>query len=443
MLARSLLGMSRAEKTGSTPSRKVTHRITTKAPMFTPRTPLYLSHAPTPRVEHFALIAALEAGVRGILLSVMPLVVYRAYGDESVVSAIYLAVGIASLCYGMMVPWVTRYIPRRWTFTMAGMFYLIGVSFALSGHPEFIAAALFCNALGTVTFTVCLSAYVLDYISRQDLGRNESTRMLFSAGSWTAGPVAGVFLLNWWPPAPFIVAAFFAIALVAVFWWLRMGNGKQITKAAGPAPSPLAYLDRFRQQPRLIAGWSFAVIRSCGWWVYIVFLPIYCIQNGLGDEVGGIAMSTSNGLLFLTPFMLRVVRRLSVRTAVRASFALGAAFFIVGWLTSSIPPLTVAALMAASVLLVMLDVCGSLPFLMAVKPSERTEMAAVYSSFRDVSGIMTPAVAGVVLLFSPVAGVFAAVGVAMFGAYLIAGSLHPRLGEPRLARDDDRVAVAE
>ena len=31
-----------------------------------------------------------------------------------------------------------------------------------------------------------------------------------------------------------------------------------------------------------------------------------------------------------------------------------------------------------------------MPFLMAVKPSERTEMSAVYSSFRDVSGILTP-----------------------------------------------------
>ena len=30
--------------------------------------------------------------------------------------------------------------------------------------------------------------------------------------------------------------------------------------------NPLAFLDRFFRQPRLIAGWLFAVIRSCGWW---------------------------------------------------------------------------------------------------------------------------------------------------------------------------------
>ncbi len=410
--------------------------------MFTPRTPLYLSHAPTPRVEHFALIAALEAGVRGILLSVMPLVIYRAWADESKVSAIYLAVGIASLIFGLMVPWVTRYVARRWMFTMAGVFYLIGLSLALKGDRTALSFALLVNALGTVTFSVCLSAYVLDYITRAELGRNESTRMLFSAGSWTIGPVTGVVLLNWWPPAPFLVAGFFALCMVAVFWKLRLGNGKQIARAHGPAASPLAYLARFRQQPRLIAGWSFAVIRSCGWWVYVVYVPIYCIQNGLGETLGGIALSISNGMLFVTPLMLRLVHRISVRTAVRGSFALCGSLFVLAWVLAGMPSLAVAALMAASILLVMLDVCGSLPFLMAVKPSERTEMAAVYSSFRDVSGIMTPAVAGLVLMVSPVAGVFAACGVAMFAAFGIAGRLHPRLGAPRTPGVADQL-VAE
>ena len=49
---------------------------------------------------------------------------------------------------------------------------------------------------------------------------------------------------------------------------------------------------------------------------------------------------------------------------------------------------------------------------MAVKPSERTEMAAVYSTFRDVSGFITPGVAWLVLLAAPVSGVFALAGLA-------------------------------
>ncbi|MBL4917376.1 MFS transporter [Szabonella alba] len=409
--------------------------------MFTPRSPLYLTHSPTPRVEHFALLSSLEAGIRGVLLSVMPLVLYRAFQDAGLVSGIYFTVGIISLVCGMMVPWLTRFVARRWVFTLAGLLYLCGMGLALTGVPELKAVALMVNAVGTVTFSVCLNAYVLDYIGRAELGRNESMRMVYSAASWMIGPVLGVWLLNWWEPAPFILASCFAVALIAVFWKLRLGNGKQIARAKGPAPNPLAFLGRFLDQPRLIAGWLFAVIRSCGWWVYVVYLPIYAIQNGLGETIGGIALSLSNALLFATPLMLRLVHRFSVRAAVRMTFAFCGVLFVVAWIAAPVPWAVVATLMLASIGLVMLDVCGSLPFLMAVKPSERTEMAAVYSSFRDVSGILTPGVAWLVLLVSPVAGVFAACGLGMGVAFAIAGRLHPRLGASRAPADAEKAAA--
>lgn len=396
--------------------------------MIAPRSPIYLSHTPTPKIRDFALLAALEAGIRGTLLSVMPVVIYRAFSDAVVVSHIYFLVGLASLCCGLMVPWLSRWIPRRWMFTLAGCAYLVGLSLALTGRPTLMAYALLVNAVGTVTFTVCLNAYVLDYIHRLDIGRNESTRMVYSATAWTVGPFLGITLLNWWEPAPFILAAIFAVLLIAVFWRLRLGNGKQISRARAPAVNPLAFLGRFFAQPRLIAGWFFAVMRSCGWWVFVVYLPIYCIESGLGDKVGAMALSISNGLLFTTPLMLRKVNKAGVRWSVRTAFACAGLFFALGWVLSANPWATVASIMGASIFLVALDVCGGLPFLMAVRPAERTEMAAVYSSFRDVSGIATPGVAALVLMVSSVSGVFAAVAIGMGLGWLVAGRLHPRLG---------------
>lgn len=401
--------------------------------MIAPRAPLFLTHARPPDVRDFAIISALEAGVRGTLLSVMPLVIYRAYGDAAVVSHIYLIVGFVSLAIGLFVPWATRYVPRRWMFTCAGAMYLAGMLVAIFGPEPLKAVALLLNAAGTVTYSVCLSAYVLDYISRSELGRNEGMRMTFSAPAWTIGPVLGVWLLNWWPPAPFILAGFFSLLMVAVFWRLRLGNGKQILRARRPAPNPLAYVGRFFTQPRLIAGWLFAVIRSTGWWVFIVYLPIYCIENGLGETVGSYAVSLGNALLFLTPFFVRTMRRYGVRLSVMGSFWGATVLMIASWAFADLPWATYGLLLASVVFLVMLDVCASLPFLMAVKPSERTEMAAIFSSFRDVSGILTPGVAALVLLFSPVAGVFAACGAGMGMAAMIASRLHPRLGVPRVS----------
>ncbi|MDT8854515.1 MFS transporter [Paracoccaceae bacterium Fryx2] len=393
--------------------------------------PLFLRHAPTPRVASFALLAGLEAAVRGILISVMPLTIYDAVRGAGAVSQIYFVVGVASLIWGLMVPWATRHVPRRWMYTAGACLYLVGMALAISGGPVAVPLALAANALATATVFVCFNAYVLDYITRADLGRSQSTQMLYAAAPWAVGPLLGVWLRSLWEPAPFVLAGVFACVLLTAFWILRLGNGKQIARARGPAPNPLAYLGRFFRQPRLIAGWLFAVLRSCGWWVYVVYLPIFCIEAGLSDKVGGIALSLSNALLFTTPFMLRLVYRRSLRIAVRAAFALCAATFIGATLVSMLPWATVALLMAGSFGLVLLDAAGGLPFLMAVKPSERTEMAAVYSSFRDVSGILTPGAAWLVLLAAPLAGIFAASGLGFAVAFAIAGRLHPRLGARR------------
>ena len=396
--------------------------------------PLELTHPRVPKLQHFALLAGLDAAVRGSLISVMPLVVHQAMVTTQGSSKVYFFVGLVSLVWGLMVPWANRMMPRRWMYTCGGVMYLIGMALALIGTPLTVGLSLGCNAMATVTIFVCFNAYVMDYVERSSLGRSQSLQMFYAAAPWAIGPVLGVWLHNLWAPLPFLVAGFFAMALIVVFWILRLGNGKQITRAAGPAVNPLAYLGRFFAQPRLIVGWLFACIRSTGWWVYVVYLPYFCIEQGLGNNVGSIALSISNSMLFAAPFLLRFARRSSVRVSVRWAFGLCGGLFLVSALMAPLPWLAVGAMMLASVLLVTLDIVGGLPFLMSVKPSERTEMSAVYSSFRDISGIVTPGMAWAVLYVAPTAAIFAATAGLMGVAWGIAGRLHPRLGVQRPSR---------
>ena len=387
-----------------------------------------------PRLQHFALLAGLEAAVRAALISVMPLVVLAAMGSTQEASKIYFLAGVVSLFWGLMVPWANRLVPRRWMYTGGCALYFVGMALALIGTPTSAALALICNSMATVTNFVCFNAYVMDYVERANLGRSQSLQMFYAATPWAVGPMLGVWLHDQWQPLPFLLAGGFAAALITAFWILRLGNGKAITKAAGPAVNPLAYLGRFFAQPRLIAGWLFASIRSTGWWVYVVYLPYFCIEQGLGNKVGGIALSLSNAMLFASPVLLRLARRSSVRLSVRWAFGLCAALFLGASLVAPLPWLTVVAMMVASVLLVTLDIIGGLPFLMSVKPSERTEMSAVYSSFRDMSSIITPGMAWAVLYVAPTAAIFAATAGLMGVAWGIAGKLHPRLGVQRPSR---------
>jgi len=388
----------------------------------------WIRHPPKPGVQGFALLTGLDAAVRGTLISVWPLVAYEALGSAAAVSRLYFVIGIVALLAGLATPWLNRFVPRRWIYTLGSCAYLAGTALGATGAGWAIAPALGFVTVATVLTFVCLNAYVMDYISRDELGRGESLKLVYGALPWAVGPILGVWLLKLWAPAPFLLAMAFALAQAGTFWAMRLGNGKLIQKARGRAPNALAYLGRFFAQPRLVAGWLFAVVRSCGWWVYVVYLPIFCIEAGLGDQVGGFALSASNALLFLAPVMLRWMNAHSVRHAVRIGFLGAAVFFLLATFGGAVPPLAVAALFAGSIFLVLLDMCGGLPFLMAVKPSERTEMSAVYSSFRDVSGILTPGVAWIVLLVLPIPGIFAACGLALFATWGIAGRLNPRLG---------------
>lgn len=396
------------------------------------RIPEWLRHAPAPSVRGFAILAGTEAVARGILISVFPVVMYNALRDARLVSEVYFVIGATSLLIGLLVPFLIRFIPRRWVYIFGVLMFVAGAGAATLETPVAVIVGLALTTFAVVTTFICFNAYVLDHVAKIELGQFETSRLLYSALGWTIGPALGSFLYSWWKPAPFLIAGIAGSAMLCVFLVMRLGNGKLIVKSRRAPANPFAYFARFIAQPRLVTGWVFAVIRSCGWWVYVVYLPIYAVQNGLGSQLGGIALSITNAALFLTPLMLRFMQRNSVRDAVRAGFLMSGLLFVLAGAPFGYPVLTVALLMAGSFFLILLDVSAGLPFLLAVKPSERTEMSAIYASYRDVSGIMTPGAAWLVLFFAPMSTIFAAGGAALLCSWVLARNLHPRLGRARI-----------
>ncbi len=390
-------------------------------------------NAPPPGVAQFATIAGLEALVRGSTLAVYPLLMYRAWGDAQMVSALYFAVGVLSLLTALGVPLLAQRLQRRWVYGMGLGLYVLSAALGMLGG-KWTAAALLCNTLAAATSFVCFNAYVLDHVAKSELARLESLRMFYGGLGWVLGPALGVQLLPLWHGAPFLMAGLGACAILLYIWKIRLGNGRVLARKRAGAAHPWVYLQRFFAQPRLIGGWLFAVMRSCGWWFYFVYVGIFAVQNGLGENVGGVATSLANMGLFAAPLLFRWVQRTTLRRAMRRGFLLGSACFVLATLLSPLPWATVAVLLLGSYCLVLLDVCAGLPFLMSVRPSERTEMSAVYSSFRDVSGILSPGLAWLVLQFSSVSGVFAAAGCTLLLGWLVAGRLHPHLGVPGALR---------
>ncbi|NBW24423.1 MAG: MFS transporter [Betaproteobacteria bacterium] len=396
-----------------------------------------------PTVQDFARIGGLEALCRGCTLSVFPLVMYRAWGSAQLVSQIYFAIGLVSLLTALTVPALTRRFARRRIYLFATALYVVAALAGMVGGL-WVNAALLCAVMAAAMSFVCFNAYVLDHIDKADFSKLETLRLFYGGTGWVVGPALGVWLLSVWSGAPFVLLACAATAMGVLICRTPLGEGKFKATApvlVGGAPRrahPLAIVRRFFAQPRMVTGWLIPAIRSCAWWLYFVYVGIFAVENGLGEQVGGVASSIANMGLFLAPVMLRWMRSRSVRTAIRAGCLGGSVCFFVATLAAPWPWMTVAALIAGTVFLVLLDTSAGLPFLMSVKPSERTEMSAVYSSFRDVSGIISPGVAWLVLQFFPIAGVFALGGVALLCAWWVAGHIHHELGTPAPLRSRRR-----
>ena len=398
--------------------------------MFLNRNLLHQLPGEAPGVKVFAVLSGIESVSRGILISVFPVAMYRIFADVQQVSHVYFAIGVLSLLVTLVLPWVSRRMPRRWMYSLAVTTYIASALLCALADSAWFALGLAMFTFANVAVFVCLNAYIMDYVDRVKLGECQALQLFYSGAAWTIGPFLGIWLMTLWKPAPFILSALASTLLLIVFWIYRLGDGKAIQRAAPTQANPFAYLFRFLHQPRLVAGWAFAVLKSCGWWVYILYLPIFAVENGHSEQLGGALLSLSNAFLFLTPLIIKTLRG-RVRLAIITGFCSSGCLFFLAAVNPAGSAVSIALLVLASVFLILLDVFAGLPFLMAVRPSQRTEMSAVYSTYRDVSSVLTPGVASLVLILAPLPAVFGVTAASLFGCVLVAGKLHPRLGSAR------------
>ncbi|MEZ5800760.1 MAG: hypothetical protein R3D29_10180 [Nitratireductor sp.] len=144
-------------------------------------------------MQSFAILAAFEAASRAVVISVYPVLMYRSLGDAKTVSEFYFLIGLGSLVIALFTPWLNRLIPRRWLYTCGSIVMVSGGLTGLFGGLDLVPLAVFLNASALVVLTICFNAYVMDYIERHSMSRNETMRLLFSgaAGLSAPGPVCG------------------------------------------------------------------------------------------------------------------------------------------------------------------------------------------------------------------------------------------------------------
>lgn len=361
----------------------------------------------------FAVLYALESLSRASIASIVPIQAYDLLRDKQAVSLLYFAVGVAGVAATVSAPILIQHVARRWIYSL-GVAALVAAcaalaSFSLPGQ----AVGMLLRAVGAGILAIALNLYIMDGIRRADFVHAESLRLALSTLSWTVGPGFGVWLyveFGIW--VPYAWSAAWAVVLLAVFWYLRLSDNGAIRSGVSRPVSPLASLRRFHAQPRLRLAWLIAFGRSCYWTTFYVYAPILMVATGEGKLSGGVVVSVGNAMLLLSLGWGRLGQRFGVRRVVVLSFALAAAAAAGAALAGEAHPwLAALFLLCGAAFAIALDAVGGVPFLRAVHPYERPEMTAVYRTNFDMSELLPPLVYSVILGFSGLGGVFAALSV--------------------------------
>ena len=381
-----------------------------------------------PTTSAFFVLFTLEPLYRSIIVTVVPLIALERFGSAKNVSIFFFLLGILGVGMSLTVPWLVRHLARRGTFWLGVVTGV--VSMLLFMHDELWA---FCTGMALHLFAascidVTLNLYWMGHVRRQDFGRVEPVRMFFSAFSWSVGPFLGVYLRNTVnPAAPFLVGAVVALLLGGYFFNRRFSDNATPGSKHVPVTNPIRYLPRFFAQPRMTLVYLLCTMRSGWWMMYFIYVPIFCVTAGLGENMGGALVSLAVSFVMATPLLRGTVQRYGVRRVLLVGYS-GTGLVTIGiGACMGIPYLAVVLILIAALSAVLCESVGNTLFYRAVRSWERSAMATVFMSYRPISALAFPGVYSGVLAIFPLPAVFVFTGFGMLATSLMTRFIPARI----------------
>ena len=364
------------------------------------RRPAALNQLSLSTSESLARLAALEGFSRSMLVGIVPLIAYQALGSKENVARVYLVAAIFTLFITLNFGTLERWLQRRWVLSLGcGFLVLASLSLWLANATT-LPLGIGLRSAAASLFSVSMSLYIMDYIGKRDLTRNESRRMQYSGAAWLAGPMLGTWLLNHdHTLLPFMLSAISAMLALSYFWSMRLGDNKVFVKAQSAVGNPFVSVKHFAGQRRLRIAYGITLSRSCFWVALFVYGPIYVIESGLPTWSAGVLLSGVSALLFFSPLIRALSERIGIRQLVVSGLILTGGSLAALGLIGEAQPYGIVFWVTGALGGVLLDVLGNIPFMRMVRPRERTAMTTVFSTWREASELLTPALVGIILLW--------------------------------------------
>jgi MFS transporter, ACDE family, multidrug resistance protein len=354
----------------------------------------------TPGQWSLAILYFLATMPRALLISLLPVLALRLFGDAQKVSVFYMLVSIAGICASISVPLLSRRIGASGVFALgAGTMIISMLLFSQPGTAAFTGGML-AFVFGYAAMDISLTLFLLMLIPRAGMSYFEPKRVVFTASAYIIGPWLGIWLhTEISAQAPMWTGLACALAAMS-FGVLRGFSALSASRSARPG-NPLTHLRRFWSQPRLRLAWALTFGRAAWWTMFFIYTPIYAVSTGLGEVTGGAVVSTGVAIVLTVPLFGRLGRRIGLRRMMRISCVMAALCMLLTAALAPWPWLGAAALLLCAFAVTPLDAAGNIPFLRTVRSRERNEMTGVFATYRDAAQLGPPALfAGLLQVFA-------------------------------------------
>ena len=330
------------------------------------------------------------------------------------VSVLFFAVSVIGVAAAVFVPLIVHGIGRRRLFGLGAGFIVLSATLLSLDTTTSLIGGTGLRIVGFLCMDIVIETIIMERIPRRHLARFEAARIFCIGVGFIIGPWFGVWLANHWEfGSPF--ALLILLVTVVYFYTARsqLGSSLDDPRTQTQTPNPLRFIARFYGQPRLRLAWLLAFARASYWTMFFIYVPIYCVQVGLGVESAGIVLSLGSAAIVLAPLFGRVGRRIGVRR-----------LLTIGYLSTGIVTIGVAVvadtawagvtlLLAGAVCAAVIDAVGNALFLRAVHSYERPEMTAVFTTYREAAHLSGPGFFAVLLSVFALPSVFVTSGVSM------------------------------
>ncbi|PIN88142.1 hypothetical protein COV12_00090 [Candidatus Woesearchaeota archaeon CG10_big_fil_rev_8_21_14_0_10_32_24] len=372
----------------------------------------------------FAWLALTTGLANAAFWTIFPLVVENVVGSEALVGIFFSLISVIGFGGSLLSTVILRKVSRvkitKWSL-IGGSIFILLFTFIISKTHLYIFEIP--RALCTLIVGIVLSLYIRDTANAHKIGLAEGRYYLYANIGWLIGPLIGGYLGQLISRnAVFIFSAFLYFISFIIFQHQHINQHPLIThqKEKKTITELFSNIKDFFKIKELWSVYAITLGLNYWWAISTIYIPLYIIQQGFGDEVVGWVVAA--GILPLVLFE-KIIGTLADKHGLRIYLAMG--FLITAIFTAlfdiiSIVPIVLILMAVVNIGAAFIEPLQETYLFEIIKKKDEEKFYGVYNTADPLANILGPLIASVFVLFWGLPGVWYGSAAILLGFMVIA-----------------------